>query len=256
MEAKCEHCDKVYIRKDSLMRHKKTRHGVSPTMMTDKSTMTTKMPIPEKMTSSVEERKIKKKKKRFSCWICRRTYGNLSSLDRHRRISCAHKGMTRNVVGEMVYSCGSCAKEYKYRKTLLTHQQLTGHNNTNDSGVNRRGGDGDSGNAESTAPATAHRPANTSMSGDGLSVLLATTVAFARVHTSITEAMKEIHTAVFPIYKKNSSIVTVNENGELDQEGMMEETNARISEIQLVQLCERRSAARYFADERCTAQRH
>ena len=245
MEAKCEHCDKVYIRKDSLMRHKKTRHGVSPTMMTDKSTMTTTMPIPEKMTSSVEERKIKKKKKtkRFSCWICRRTYGNLSSLDRHRRISCAHKGLTRNVIGEMVYSCGSCAKEYKYRKTLLAHQKLTGHNNTIDIGGD--GGGGGSDLVESTAPATANAPANTSLSGDGLSVLLATTLAFARVQLTVKEAMQEINTAVFQIYTKNSSIVTVNENGELDQEGMMEETNARISEIlrEQQQLCERRSAA-------------
>ena len=200
---KCDECGKVFSRASNLKRHKTLAH-VLPAMK-EKLTMATTMSIRKKTKSSVVERKIEKKKKtkRFYCRICRRAYGNLSSLDRHRRISCAHKGMTRNVVGEMVYSCGSCAKEYKYRKTLLTHQKLTGHNNTNDIGGD--GGGGGSDLVESTAPATANAPANTTMSGDGLSVLLATTLAFARVHSTITEAMKEIHTVVLPIYTKNNT---------------------------------------------------
>ena len=83
------------------------------------------------------------------------------------------------------------------------------------------GGGGSNDSDESTAPSTAHTLANTSISSDGISVLMATMLAFGRVHLAIIEAMKEIHKVVFPIYTKNSSTMTVNEYGELNQERMI-----------------------------------
>ena len=233
MEFKCDQCVKDYSRKDNLARHKKNTHGVSSTLM-DKTSITATTPIPKttmsRMTVGKTKSKKKKKKtrKRFPCVICGLTYGNVQSLVRHQRISRAHNGLTKNAIGAMVYKCRSCDKEYKYGTSYLRHQHLTGHNV--DSNVDGDGDD-DSEGFELTAPVTTHALSNTSMSDDGLSVLLATTQSFARVHSAVAEALKEIHEAVFPIYTKNSSIVTVNEYGELDQDGMMVETDARISEI-------------------------
>jgi len=113
--------------------------------------------------------------KLFTCDRCARTFGKVTDLYRHKKMTTTHDSIKRNELNEVVFECDGCQQVFRSSTILLRHQKYAKHET-------RKGA----------------RDVNGT-------VISSTTSAFEKVHDAVHSSFEEVHKKMVTFYTTNGA---------------------------------------------------